>query len=82
MHYFFNGICQKYTGRIWLSKQGRCGVIFVDLSTNLLIGMYYMNYPETVMGQFMSMCPIALSPFILAFELTLLFLYCYLNRAK
>jgi hypothetical protein len=41
-----------------------------------------MGYPYTVIGELMLQCPIAMSPFILAIELTLYFLYVYWTKKK
>lgn len=52
----------------WISTKTRIYMILIDLGLNLAIGMYYMNFRETLFGQFMMHCPIAISPFIFLCE--------------
>lgn len=44
-------------------------MIFSDLVVNLILGLYYLGYRETIMGQLMLKCPIAVSPVIFVIEL-------------
>lgn len=57
-------------------------LIFVDLTVNLILGIYYMGYRETVMGQIMLTCPIAISPIIFILELSCYFFYGRYVRLK
>ena len=53
----------------WLSWKTRAWLIFFDLFLNLGLGLYYLHLRETVMGQIMRKCPIAISPAIFVLEL-------------
>ena len=64
----------------WLDVKTRFWLILVDLSINLILGLYYMNYRETIMGSIMMRCPIAISPAI--FLLELIAIYVYYKRKK
>lgn len=55
-----------------MSIQFRFWMILSDLLLNLVLGLYYLGYRETVMGQLMLKCPIAVSPVIFVIELILL----------
>jgi hypothetical protein len=58
-------------------------LIGFDLLLNFAIGIYYMSYRETALGQLMLSCPIAISPFIFAIELGIIFIiYILKRRAK
>ena len=50
-------------------------LISFDLLLNFIVGLSYMGYHDTIIGGLMLQCPIALSPFILAIELTVYVLY-------
>lgn len=43
-------------------------MIFSDLLINLGVGLYYLEYRDTMMGMLMVKCPIAISPFIFVIE--------------
>jgi hypothetical protein len=59
--------------RIWL--------IIFDISFNLVVGVYYMNHRDTILGSIMVRCPVAISPGIFAIELFCFYFYCrYLRR--
>jgi len=49
-----------FTVRFWM--------IFSDLLINLGVGLYYLEYRDTMMGMLMVKCPIAISPFIFVIE--------------
>jgi hypothetical protein len=49
-------------------------MIFSDLLLNLVLGLYYLGYRETIMGQLMLKCPIAVSPVIFVIELLVIIL--------
>ena len=51
---FYNKYLAKYS-RV-LTRNVLAYLVFVDLTTNLLVGIYYMGHRETIMGQFMLMC--------------------------
>lgn len=55
-----------------MSSQFRFWMILSDLLLNLGLGLYYLGYRETLMGQLMLKCPIAVSPVIFILELILL----------
>jgi len=59
----------------WLTWQTRMYLIATDLSMNFVIGVHYMYFRDTFMGQFMLTCPIALSPFIFLIELFCVYLF-------
>jgi hypothetical protein len=59
----------------WLTMYQRIYIILIDLLVNLSIGMYYMNYRDTLLGSFMLECPIAISPFIFLIELAIVHWY-------
>lgn len=48
----------------------------LDLMINLALGLYYLDYRDTVMGTLMMRCPIAISPIIFGIEFVL-FVYYY-----
>jgi len=52
----------------WISVRTRVIMIILDLVLNLVIGVYYMQYRETLFGAFMMRCPIAISPLIFGLE--------------
>jgi hypothetical protein len=52
-------------------------LISFDLLLNFIVGLSYMGYRDTIIGGLMLQCPIALSPFILAVELTVYALYVF-----
>lgn len=56
----------------WLSWKMRIWLIVFDFSLNLVLGMYYLQHRETVMGHIMLKCPIAVSPIIFSF----LYVFC------
>jgi hypothetical protein len=51
-------------------------LISFDLGLNLVLGLYYMDHRETLLGAIMMRCPIAISPAIFAMELFCFYLYC------
>lgn len=57
-----------------MSFQFRFWMIFSDLLINLGLGLYYLGYRETIMGQLMLKCPIAVSPVIFVVELLVVIL--------
>lgn len=71
--YYYNKWLAEKGG--WLDAQTRVWLIVVDLLTNFVIGVYYMYHRETLMGQFMVQCPIAISPVIFLLELICFHLY-------
>jgi hypothetical protein len=52
----------------WISAKTRIGMILLDLTLNLVIGMYYMAHRDSLIGVFMMRCPIAISPIIFVLE--------------
>ena len=54
----------------------RIVLIFSDITLNLVIGIYYMNHRETLLGSIMIRCPVAISPGIFAIELFCFYFYC------
>lgn len=79
----FNKYCSKKIDWKNLSTATILLLIGFDLVLNFAIGIYYMSYRETALGQLMLSCPIAVSPFIFAIELVLIFIiYILKRRAK
>jgi len=66
----------------WLTTKSRIALIIVDLMINIVLGMYYMQYRESIMGQIMLRCPIAISPGIFLLELLCFYLYCRFWKQK
>jgi hypothetical protein len=60
----------------WISWQTRVVMIFIDLIINLVLGIYYMGSRDTIMGEIMLRCPIAISPLIFLIEF-LVFIWYY-----
>ncbi len=52
-----------------LSNSFRAYMILSDLLINLALGLYYLSYRNTALGQLMISCPIAVSPLIFIVEL-------------
>jgi hypothetical protein len=71
---WYNQRLKKQGG--WISWQARLIMIFLDLTINLVLGIYYMSARETFMGQIMLRCPIAISPLIFLIEF-LVFVWYY-----
>lgn len=81
--YLYNKRLTFYKNEMSLSF--RFWMIFSDLAVNLALGLYYLDYRETIMGQLMLKCPIAVSPVIFLVELLLVILikeYEIFNRRK
>lgn len=57
-----------------MSIQFRFWMILSDLLLNLVLGLYYLGYRDTLMGQLMLNCPIAVSPVIFVVELLVVIL--------
>jgi len=66
-----------------MSIRYRLFVLFLDALVNIIFGMLTVLHPELfpMLTQLMIKCPIALSPFILCFELTCLILFLEWVRA-
>lgn len=58
-----------------MSSKHTIFLIVLDLLINLLIGVYYVNYPETFMGGQIVKCPIVCSPLIFILEVLLFYIY-------
>jgi len=71
--YYYNKWLSDRGG--WLSWERRIWLILLDFSVNLFLGIYYMNYRETVLGAMMLTCPIAISPLIFLMELICFYMY-------
>lgn len=82
-YYLTTVIFNKYLSRWggWMSVKARTFLLILDLFINFSLGIYYMSYRETMIGDLMRQCPIALSPFIMAIEF-LLFLIYWIYRIK
>lgn len=78
--YFYNRWLSDKGG--WLSWERRIWLIAYDFLINLSLGLYYMNYRETVLGAMMLKCPIAISPLIFILELVCFYIYCrfFINK--
>ena len=77
--YYYNKWLASSGG--WLDVKTRCWLIATDLSINLILGLYYMNYRQTTMGIIMMKCPIAISPLIFCLELLCVYWY-YAQKKK
>ena len=71
--YYYNKWLSNKGG--WLNWKMRIWLIVSDLTINLILGLYYLNHRETVMGVIMLKCPIAISPLIFVLELTCVYIY-------
>lgn len=80
---WYNKKLQREGG--WISWQTRVVMIVIDLIINLVLGIYYMGARDTIMGEIMLRCPIAISPLIFVIEF-LVFIWYYkkyiLNKEK
>ena len=70
---WYNKRLEKEGG--WISAKARILMIFFDLFINLCIGLYYMDYRETIMGVLMMRCPISISPLIFVLEFLVFVIY-------
>lgn len=70
--YIYNKRLVSYNNE--MSVSFRFWMIVSDLAINLALGIYYLDYRETIMGQLMLKCPIAVSPVIFLVELLLVIL--------
>lgn len=84
---FLYWITGRYYNRLlankggWLDVKTRIWLIVIDLVNNFAIGIYCMYYRDTLLGQLMVLCPIAISPAIFVLELLCVHLYkSYINR--
>jgi len=59
----------------WISIRARILMIVIDLLVNFMIGIYYMQYRETLIGGFLVRCPLAISPFIFFVEFVIVVWY-------
>lgn len=75
--YFYNKYLSEKGG--WMNAKTRVIMIFVDLMLNFILGIYYMNYRETVIGALMIQCPVFLSPIFWIVELLCFYIY-YRNQ--
>lgn len=71
--YYYNKWLSDKGG--WLDWKMRIWLIISDLTINLILGIYYMNYRETALGGLMLQCPIAISPLIFIIELACFYIY-------
>jgi len=78
--YYYNKWLSSSGG--WLNIKTRCWLIVTDLSINLILGLYYMNYRQTTMGIIMMKCPIAISPIIFCLELLCVYCWYYVQKKK
>jgi uncharacterized protein YacL len=72
--YYYNKWLSDKGG--WLDMKTRVWLIVFDISLNLVVGIYYMNHRETILGAIMVRCPVAISPGIFAAELCCFYFYC------
>ena len=59
----------------WLDFKLRVWLIISDLVMNLALGLYYMHHRDTIMGNIMVRCPIAISPVIFILEIICVYIY-------
>ena len=79
--YFYNKFLSKKGG--WMDTKTRVWMIILDLFLNFSLGIYYMNFRETFMGQLMLKCPVFFSPFFWLIELIFFYVYYrYINFSK
>lgn len=71
--YYYNKWLSNRGG--WLSWKIRIYLILSDLLINLVLGMYYMKYRHTFIGEVLVHCPIACSPLIFFMELMCFYFY-------
>ena len=71
IYWLATGIYNKRLSKfdLEMSFRFRFWMIMSDLLVNLALGLYYLGYRETIMGQLMLKCPIAVSPIIFVVEL-------------
>lgn len=67
---FYNKRLRRYGLEMSFSFQA--WMIFSDLFLNLIIGLYYMQHRNTILGALTITCPISLSPAIFIIELIIL----------
>lgn len=70
---WYNKRLEKIGG--WISWQTRVYMIAIDLALNLCLGLYYVDMRDTLMGQLMCRCPIAVSPAIFFLEFVAFAIY-------
>ena len=71
--YFYNKFLSNKGG--WMDAKARIIMITVDLLLNFSLGIYYMNYRETLMGALMMKCPVFISPLFWCVELICFYIY-------
>jgi hypothetical protein len=59
----------------WISVRARILMVVIDLLVNFIIGIYYMQYRETLIGAFLVRCPLAISPLIFIIEFVIVIWY-------
>jgi len=59
----------------WISWKIRIIMIIIDLMLNLVVGIYFMGARDTLMGELMVRCPIAISPIIFVIEFIIFIWY-------
>ena len=77
--YFYNKWLSRTIRGHWLSIWARVWLIVWDLLLNLGLGLYYMDYRDTILGHIMMKCPIAISPVIFVMELLCVSGYYFYN---
>ena len=58
-----------------MDTKTRILMILLDLTFNFVLGIYYMNYRDTLMGAFMIKCPVFFSPICWLLELICFYIY-------
>ena len=71
--YFYNKFLSQKGG--WMSSTTRIYMIIIDLLLNFSLGIYYMNYRDTLIGTLLVQCPVFCSPFFWLMELVFFYIY-------
>ena len=71
--YFYNKFLSQKGG--WMDTKTRVFMIVIDLILNFTVGIYYMNYRDTFIGELMLQCPVFLSPLFWFIELVCFYIY-------
>lgn len=72
--YYYNKFLSK-KGAGWISPKARIIMILLDLVLNFGVGIYYMGYRDTFIGELMLRCPVFCSPIFWFLELVCFYIY-------
>ena len=71
--YYYNKFLSQKGG--WMDAKTRIIMITIDLILNFSLGIYYMNYRDTLIGTLMIKCPVFCSPLFWLVELICFYIY-------